>query len=99
MAELLYTENGVPISEDKTWDYADRYNLRIATSDDEALQTGYQTVGLHFNREPRFYADMAFDGSKWFMQNGRSEERGVGKEWVSTCRSRWSPYHQKKKKV
>src|SRR3546814_11927195 len=24
---------------------------------------------------------------------GRSEERRVGKEWVSTCRSRWSPYH------
>src|SRR3546814_8499234 len=30
--------------------------------------------------------------------NGRSEERRVGKECVSTCRSRWSPYHEKKKK-
>src|SRR3546814_18059856 len=29
---------------------------------------------------------------------GRSEERRVGKECVSTCRSRWSPYHYKKKK-
>src|SRR3546814_12535557 len=29
---------------------------------------------------------------------GRSEERRVGKEGVSTCRSRWSPYHEKKKK-
>src|SRR3546814_12130753 len=28
---------------------------------------------------------------------GRSEERRVGKECVSTCRYRWSPYHQKKK--
>src|SRR3546814_2297794 len=27
----------------------------------------------------------------------RSEERRVGKEWVSTCRSRWSPDHKKKK--
>src|SRR3546814_1200444 len=26
------------------------------------------------------------------LQN-RSEERRVGKECVSTCRSRWSPYH------
>src|SRR3546814_17045949 len=26
----------------------------------------------------------------WIM--GRSEERPVGKECVSTCRSRWSPY-------
>src|SRR3546814_10966205 len=25
--------------------------------------------------------------------SGRSEERRVGKECVSPCRSRWSPYH------
>src|SRR3546814_21085552 len=28
----------------------------------------------------------------------RSEERRVGTECVSTCRSRWSPYHSKKNK-
>src|SRR3546814_14042024 len=27
------------------------------------------------------------------IREDRSEERRVGKEWVSTCRSRWSPYH------
>src|SRR3546814_18777158 len=27
----------------------------------------------------------------------RSEERRVGKECLSTCRSRWYPYHYKKK--
>src|SRR3546814_6540151 len=32
---------------------------------------------------------MAFDLGR--IQN--SEERRVGKECVSTCRSRWSPYH------
>src|SRR3546814_10854610 len=26
-------------------------------------------------------------------RKSRSEERRVGKECVSTCRSRWSPYH------
>src|SRR3546814_7152017 len=31
------------------------------------------------------------DGS--FFISCRSEERRVGKECVSTCRSRWSPYH------
>src|SRR3546814_16201864 len=30
---------------------------------------------------------------------GSSEERRVGKECVSTCRSRWSPYHSKKKNI
>src|SRR3546814_16594982 len=28
-----------------------------------------------------------------------SEERRVGKECVSTCRSRWSPYHKKKQNI
>src|SRR3546814_2804424 len=28
-----------------------------------------------------------------FINIYRSEERRVGKECVSTCRSRWSPYH------
>src|SRR3546814_15325328 len=27
------------------------------------------------------------------VRGRRSEERRVGKECVSTCRSRWSPYH------
>src|SRR3546814_15742371 len=37
--------------------------------------------------------------SSWGLARavGRSEERRVGKECVSTCRSRWSPYHYKKK--
>src|SRR3546814_20084148 len=30
------------------------------------------------------------------LHQQRSEERRVGKECVSTCRSRWSPYHYKK---
>src|SRR3546814_14570233 len=29
----------------------------------------------------------------------RSEEHRVGKECVSTCSSRWSPYHKKKKAI
>src|SRR3546814_20281808 len=32
-----------------------------------------------------------------FYQSQRSEERRVGKECVSTCRSRWSPHHKKNK--
>src|SRR3546814_4121029 len=32
-------------------------------------------------------------GAKELRQYVRSEERRVGKECVSTCRSRWSPYH------
>src|SRR3546814_9545037 len=33
------------------------------------------------------------DGTFLEAYHSRSEERRVGKECVSTCRSRWSPYH------
>src|SRR3546814_14788015 len=36
---------------------------------------------------------VAETGSPKREVGGRSEERRVGKECVSTCRSRWSPYH------
>src|SRR3546814_13500972 len=38
------------------------------------------------------------DDGKFHRLFLRSEERRVGKECVSTCRSRWSPYHSKNKK-
>src|SRR3546814_20767042 len=46
-----------------------------------------------FRNDPKKLRDAAIDT---FID--RSEERRVGKECVSTCRSRWSPYHSKKKK-
>src|SRR3546814_12550500 len=36
---------------------------------------------------------MAKEGFDWIWCEHRSEERRVGKACVSTCRSRWSPYH------
>src|SRR3546814_16733254 len=44
----------------------------------------YKSIGKHPGTR-KVYAD------KLVAQ--RSEERRVGKECVSTCRSRWSPYH------
>lgn len=74
MAELFYTNHGLPITEDKTWDYADRYKLRTATEANKYnIKEGYQTVALHFDREPRFYADMGFDGAVWYGQ-GRFDD-------------------------
>src|SRR3546814_20504245 len=70
-----------------------------------ALVTGVQTCALPISRpgtgrktgrgregsgEPRRQPGRP----QWVL---RSEERRVGKECVSTCRSRWSPYHSKQK--
>src|SRR3546814_15642715 len=42
--------------------------------------------------------DPAEDGvARQGAHHDRSEERRVGKECVSTCRSRWSPYHSNTK--
>src|SRR3546814_5542480 len=38
-------------------------------------------------------AALAGRGTQEGFRRVRSEERRVGKECVSTCRSRWSPYH------
>src|SRR3546814_4823200 len=43
--------------------------------------------------EVPFFTISGSDFVEMFVGVGRSEERRVGKECVSTCRSRWSPYH------
>jgi hypothetical protein len=78
MAELFYSKNGVPITEDKTWDYAHRFNLRKATHDDELyIKEGYTTATLNFDREPRFYANLGFDGGRWYGQGRFSDSDNV----------------------
>src|SRR3546814_20205822 len=39
------------------------------------------------------FARIAEPAMRHHRARARSAERRVGKEWVSTCRSRWSPYH------
>src|SRR3546814_13490999 len=40
-----------------------------------------------------FLAYGAWEVCRGILEGARSEERRVGKECVSTCRSRWSPCH------
>src|SRR3546814_7415928 len=73
-----------------------------------ALVTGVQTCALPISPKRwteqelaelyRLYAEEDVRGARpryWedVQEGERSEERRVGKECVSTCRSRWSPYH------
>lgn len=69
IAEMFYSSNGVPITEDKTWNYSDRFSLKTASDAEKYnLKEGYTTAALHFDREPRFYASLAFDGGIWYGQ-------------------------------
>lgn len=80
VADLYYTKNGVPMSEDKTFDYAHRYELRpaseqekweVSTSSDAATGQPFVTANMHYDREPRFYASLGFDGALWWG-NGKT---------------------------
>lgn len=74
IAELFYTNNGIPISEDPEWDYKNRYSIRKADEKDMLnIETGQETALLNFNREPRFYASLAFDRSV-FEGSGKTND-------------------------
>src|SRR3546814_14620357 len=74
-------------------------------------RAGYRTLSRRFRRRCRGCAGAGMGPVLVHLDNAadlshaqclgfsrqRSEERRVGKECVSTCRSRWSPYHYKKK--
>jgi hypothetical protein len=68
IVSMFYTKNGVPITEDKTLDFATRGSgTRAATNNDKYyIQPAYTTASVNFDREPRFYADLGFDGSILF---------------------------------
>ena len=66
-ADLFYTNNGVPINEDKNWDYTNRNAIVTGDAANQFyVKQGYSTNKGNLNREPRYYADVAFDGGIWF---------------------------------
>src|SRR3546814_11863279 len=77
---------------------ADFFQPIIAAAEEE---TGIKIVAINGDTTPRGLTTTdrpvrkaaAFEG----LKIRRSAERRVGKECVSTCRSRCSPYHYKKK--
>lgn len=73
MAERYYTENGLPISEDLTFDMNTRHEIITTPGEmdpeyDELrgyMQPGSETIRLYMNREPRFYANLGITGGYW----------------------------------
>ncbi|GAA4317445.1 RagB/SusD family nutrient uptake outer membrane protein [Mucilaginibacter gynuensis] len=74
MAKMFYTQNGVPIDEDKTLDFTNISELRTAKGEDRFnIKEGEVTARLNFNRENRYYADLGFDRGIWYMENSKSK--------------------------
>lgn len=96
-AEAYYTKNGLPIDEDLTFKYTNRYSLARVTDADKFHAVTGSTVmipNLHLGREPRFYASIGFDkgiyrtwGQKWnlLMKKGETYgRRGSTNDYVVT---------------
>ena len=78
MVEMFYTENGLPIDQDPAWNGgADKYDFG-ATFDAQkyrnVIPEGERILNLHLNREPRFYANIAFDRGYWMGKIKASED-------------------------
>lgn len=75
VAEEFYTNHGVPINVDI--DRQSNWNELDLIQGDEShkyyLESGYTTCKLNYNREPRFYASLGFDGGKWLGQKTEAE--------------------------
>src|SRR3546814_11764779 len=62
--------------------------LPTTQADSRTLTVRIELPNRDGRLRPGMFARVALGGDA-----KRSEERRVGKECVSTCRSRWSPYH------
>src|SRR3546814_16953542 len=84
---LLFTHGGFfqvgqeKIQADLAYSNKARIVQRLLDAQLQLHQVGLSGVG---------YANGMYAQGVEAAREGRSEERRVGKEWVSTCRSRWS---------
>jgi len=84
IAELFYTENGLPIDQDLTYDFQNRFNTAtVGASQNYQAQYGTTTAKLNLNREPRFYSSLGFDrgynrtwGNLWQLRMKKGEIHG-----------------------
>ncbi len=75
VAEMFYSENGVPIEEDVNYDYSNRYDVMAADATQESnISSGFETAILNMNREPRFYASLGFDGGLWLGHGQKNDD-------------------------
>ncbi|MCH5716465.1 RagB/SusD family nutrient uptake outer membrane protein [Niabella hibiscisoli] len=73
IVEMFYSSHGVPINEDKLIDFSNRYTTRLAVSSERFyIKEGYETARINFDREPRFYAFLSFDGGVWYKYDSPS---------------------------
>ena len=92
MVEMYYTDHGLPINQDRTWNYAGRYRMgkETDTKYNDVVPLNTAVLNLHLHREPRFYACVAADrcywkrGSNILVNAYKGEQLGVKEDIISS---------------
>ena len=70
IANQFYTKHGLPVENDRERSVVNPTEIRKVSGDDVwKMKEDYLTAEFNFDREPRFYANLGFDGSLWFGPN------------------------------
>lgn len=84
VAEQFYSNNGVPINEDKgeywTAEYDERFKPTTIPNEYPNrynMLVGDRTAKLHLHREPRFYANLGFNRGKWYVSGNPNDSTAV----------------------
>ena len=99
LGEGAFAVHGTRNRDSVSWDYAGLLKLLGGVSRDSTglplLRCYWYDVAATGSRaaEHETLADLAGVKVRLSKARPRSEERRVGKECLSVCRSRWSPYH------
>lgn len=109
MVEMYYTENGLPIDVDNTWNYSNRYKMARETDRKylDVVERDEDVLQLHLRREPRFYANIAADRTYWqrgpaaddnlLVEARKGEEFGMKQDIISsTDHQNMNGYYLKK---
>jgi hypothetical protein len=75
IVEMFYSDKGVPIQEDKTWNTSNALLKKAEDAHKLNIRNGYTTAALNFDREPRFYASIGFDGGVWYGQGSYDDSK------------------------
>ncbi|MDO5570831.1 MAG: RagB/SusD family nutrient uptake outer membrane protein [Bacteroidales bacterium] len=87
IAQQYYTNNGLPIENDKKWAGVDPMTLRTGDYANRwYIRQDYVTDEFNFNREPRFYAWLGFDGGQWFGQKASLNDLNPSDLFWVACR-------------
>src|SRR3546814_13225078 len=85
--DLAWTETDPQQDAQIVWDLLKAVDATFTVNTERSFQArNAKAYEVEIIAAPSRAANMA-------RTDRRSEERRVGKEWVSTCRSRWSPYN------